>query len=72
MWNTMDSAPTDSTTVLLFYKSLGVVYGFYDNVGTGDWWITQVRKTDTLPWTQWYLENGEEPVAWCPVQEFTS
>jgi hypothetical protein len=66
-WQPIETAPKDGTSMLLFYKSVGVVYGDFDHIGTCDWWITFSEPGKTTDWIQWYLATEEDPTHWMPI-----
>lgn len=63
-WRPMSEAPKDGTPLLLSYPTLGVRYGYWDHIGTEDWWIADLKGEDPSGWACPYQENDIDPTHW--------
>lgn len=71
-WRPMETAPKDGTPLLLAYSGgLGVRYGYWDHIGTADWWVADAphERPTADGWICPYqdFEDPMEPTHWQPL-----
>ena len=67
-WQPIETMPP-ATPVLLYYEKLGVKYGFYDDIGTADWWVADMSPKCEAGWSSPFWDNDHEPTHWMPLPE---
>jgi hypothetical protein len=67
-WQTIETAPMDGTAMLLYYPTIGIVYGNYDNFGTADWWVIwSYPGGGPDKWQTPYMDGKGDPTLWQPL-----
>lgn len=68
-WKTMDTAPKDGTSVLLYYADHGIIISRYRVHETLENGVSKHRIEGWVyPWPLWSGENPE-PIRWMPLPE---
>jgi hypothetical protein len=65
-WQDIATVPKDGTPILLHYGGkLGVRYGYWDHIGTADFWIADASDDLTSGgWICPYQEDDLDPTHW--------